>query len=330
MVTFLKLAFYIYLYGNLFQYIKHLNQDFNQGKNLKQVFLGESTQSLKKLFIATIISQIISFISGIVFQLSLYPIILIILSCWLLISCLFILENILGYQMNSKSYYTIQIFISICLLIAYTDNQYPFSLFNIMDDIRVITLLVIGTAVISGLFNKITGNHSKPSKIKKNKTKSKDKLRPERLKLYQEAGLSDQEIDHFRQQMQTSRDQIKSIEQELAKNAKTRAIEANYHLIDILKNYFKDIVNQPQRRLLAGNFLINLLPQLEDILKKYNEINRHVAKNKESYLILEKSAQVIDRLAQEITDDYLQFHAKTYQDLADDLALAEKTLNQRI
>lgn len=66
MITFFKLAFYIYLYGNLFQYIKHLNQDFNQGKNLKQVFLGESTQSLKKLFIATIISQFICFILSLI------------------------------------------------------------------------------------------------------------------------------------------------------------------------------------------------------------------------------------------------------------------------
>lgn len=148
------------------------------------------------------------------------------------------------------------------------------------------------------------------------------------LKHYQAQGLSKQEIEAFRSQMANTRDQIISIENNFQVTAKMRAIEIHHNLVKVAKNYFKDIVEEPQRRLAASDFLINYLPQLQDLLEKYNEVNSHVAKNKQTYLILEKSAQTIDKISQEIVDDYLKFHEETYQELEDGLKLADRILHQ--
>ncbi|MCR8969149.1 5-bromo-4-chloroindolyl phosphate hydrolysis family protein [Facklamia sp. 7083-14-GEN3] len=147
------------------------------------------------------------------------------------------------------------------------------------------------------------------------------------LEHYQAAGLNKHEIEAFRSQMADSRKQIINIEANFQATAKMRAIEIRHNIVKVSKNYFKDIVEEPNRRLDASNFLINYLPQLEDLLEKYNEINSHVAKNKQTYLILEKSALTIDQLSQEIVEDYLNFHSDTYQELEDGLKLADRMLH---
>ena len=58
-------------------------------------------------------------------------------------------------------------------------------------------------------------------------------------------------------------------------------------------------------------------------------MSEHIAKNKQTYLILEKSAQTIEELAERLTEDYISFHKATYQDLDDEINLANRTLNRQ-
>lgn len=145
---------------------------------------------------------------------------------------------------------------------------------------------------------------------------------------YYQAGLDDGEIEYFREQMATAQQQILTLEKNMQATVKLKAIDQEHNTLATAKHYFKDIVQEPKRIASAGDFLYKLLPTMVDLTSKYNEINQHVAKNKQTYLILNRSAEVINNLAQEITEDYLAFHEATFQAFDDDIKYAEHIMGQ--
>lgn len=146
---------------------------------------------------------------------------------------------------------------------------------------------------------------------------------------YYEQDLTDSEITYFREQMATAKEQILTIETELNQTAKLRAIEVRYNTVQVMQSFFKDIIEEPKRVNQASQFIYKFLPSLEDLAQKYNEINGHVAKNKQTYLILEKSAQTIENLCEQITDEYVLFHQSTYQEMQDEIKLANRNLSRK-
>lgn len=144
---------------------------------------------------------------------------------------------------------------------------------------------------------------------------------------YRDQGLDEQEIEFLREQLAPAKTHIETIEQAFQENAKLRAIELQYNTVKVCKQQFKDIVEEPKRLADASDFLYKYLPSLEDILQKYNEINGHITKNKQSYMIMERSREIIEQLCQKINEHYLQFHADTFTQMEDDLSLAERQLN---
>lgn len=193
-------------------------------------------------------------------------------------------------------------------------------------NVYLILAVLFGSAIVAAMALISSGkNTTLPFFISK-KGDQKKHLRPKLLHHYQQAGLTQEEIATFRQEMAEAQKHIYQIEDQIQKTAKMRAIEVHYNLLKVSKNYFKDIVAQPQRFLNASHFILTLLPQLDDLLTKYNEINAHVAKNKHTYLILEKSAQTIDQICQEIINDYLHFHEDKYHELEDGIKLADRSL----
>lgn len=151
----------------------------------------------------------------------------------------------------------------------------------------------------------------------------------DKIQHYYDEGLTEAEIEYFRSQMAIARDQINSVESGIAKTAKLRAIEVRYNTVEVAQNFFKDIVDDPTRFTQASQFLYKFLPSLEDLILKYNEINGHVAKNKQTYLILEKSAQTIEQICEQITDEYVLFHQDTYNEMQDEIKLANRNLSRK-
>lgn len=151
----------------------------------------------------------------------------------------------------------------------------------------------------------------------------------DKIQHYYDEGLTESEVEYFRSQMAIARQQIKSVEDGIAKTAKLRAIEVRYNTIEVAQNFFKDIVEDPTRFTQASQFLYKFLPSLEDLILKYNEINAHVAKNKQTYLILEKSAQTIEQICEQITDEYVLFHQDTYNEMQDEIKLANRNLSRK-
>lgn len=145
---------------------------------------------------------------------------------------------------------------------------------------------------------------------------------------YREKGLTDEEIDYFRNEMKEAKSRIQVIEQNMNQVAKLRMINQRYNTINIMKDFFKGIVKEPNRLVQAGVFLNKLLPSLEDLTSKYVEVSQHIAKNKQTYLILEKSVVVIDELCQSIEEQYLSFHQSLFDEFDDEIELASKNLSK--
>lgn len=227
-----------------------------------------------------------------------------------------------------KAFYYIGVFcvIATSLLVSTTQAIYP----GILETTVTIAIFVISSsilvailAVFARLFLSTRGKQF-PSHSNGMKFTNKDKIQH-----YYDEGLTETEIDYFRSQMAHARQQIESVETGFTKTAKLRAIEVRYNTIEVAQNFFKDIVEDPMRFTQASQFLYKFLPSLEDLILKYNEINGHVAKNKQTYLILEKSAQTIEQICEQITDEYVLFHQNTYNEMQDEIKLANRNLSRK-
>ncbi len=227
-----------------------------------------------------------------------------------------------------KAFYYIGVFcvIATSMLISTTQAIYP----SAFETAVGIAIFVIGSSIfvaILAVFARLflsTRHKQFSSHPNKMNFTNKDKIQH-----YYDEGLTESEIEYFRSQMAIAREQINSVETGFAKTAKLRAIEVRYNTIEVAQNFFKDIVEDPMRFTQASQFLYKFLPSLEDLILKYNEINGHVAKNKQTYLILEKSAQTIEQICEQITDEYVLFHQNTYNELQDEIKLANRNLSRK-
>jgi len=87
-------------------------------------------------------------------------------------------------------------------------------------------------------------------------------------------------------------------------------------------------VKEPNRLHEASQFLYTHLPNLVDLTNKYNEINDHEIKNKQTYEKLEESAQIIDQLSALIAQDYQKFVADDLDDIDVEISVAKQSLKR--
>ncbi len=181
--------------------------------------------------------------------------------------------------------------------------------------------------IVSGLGLYLTYLRKQKPAIQSNKIHLKP-VSDERKKLYQSKGLSNEDIDFFRETMNNTKEQILQLEENINSTGKLRAIANRYDTLNLVKILFKDIVNEPDRLHEVDQFLYVHLPSLTELTSKYVQINQHKAKSKQTFEVLEKSADTIDEMCQQISDDYLQFRSRDIKDLANEVELAKKRLNR--
>lgn len=87
-------------------------------------------------------------------------------------------------------------------------------------------------------------------------------------------------------------------------------------------------MKEPNRLHEASQFLYTHLPNLVDLTNKYNEINDHEIKNKQTYEKLEESAQIIDQLSALIAQDYQKFVADDLDDIDVEISVAKQSLKR--
>lgn len=153
-------------------------------------------------------------------------------------------------------------------------------------------------------------------------------LSKKREQSYINAGLTDSEIDMFRQTMNQTKKQIEHLQDTMNKSGKLRAVDLRHDTIKAAKALFKEIVDSPKRMPEANQFLYTHLPNLVDLTDKFIEINEHEVKNRETYDKIEESIQIIDQMAALITSDYQKFVADDLDDLDVEISIAKQSLKQ--
>ena len=145
---------------------------------------------------------------------------------------------------------------------------------------------------------------------------------------YLEAGMTQSEIEFFRDTMSQTKDQIQKLQNNINKNAKLKAIDLRHDTLRASKALFKELVKDPQKLHCANHFLYTHLPNMVDLTDKFIEINDHEIKSRETYEKIEESSQIIDQMASLIAQDYQQFVADDFEDMDIELSIAKQSLKR--
>ncbi|MTD41563.1 5-bromo-4-chloroindolyl phosphate hydrolysis protein [Erwinia sp. CPCC 100877] len=145
---------------------------------------------------------------------------------------------------------------------------------------------------------------------------------------YTQLGMSEQEINFFRDTMNTAKKQIVQLQKNMNMSTKLRAIDLRNDTLRVSKALFKELVKEPKKLHLANHFLYTHLPNLVDLTSKYLEINDHEIKNKQTYEKLEESSQVIDQVSKLIKKDYEEFVSDDLEDLDIEISVAKNSLKR--
>ncbi|HIY58048.1 MAG TPA: 5-bromo-4-chloroindolyl phosphate hydrolysis family protein [Candidatus Tetragenococcus pullicola] len=153
-------------------------------------------------------------------------------------------------------------------------------------------------------------------------------LSREREQNYRDRGLSEHEVEIFRETLNQTRLQIEHLQNNVKKNAKLKAIDLKYDTLRASKALFKEMVNEPLRMHEASQFLYTHLPNMVELTDKYLEINAHEIKSREAYDKMEESIQIIDQVAALISQDYQRFVSDDLDDMDVELSIAKKSLTR--
>lgn len=180
--------------------------------------------------------------------------------------------------------------------------------------------------VAFGVFLVVTGLKGSPKK--KTNKQGLPLLSKEKEKHYLQSGMSQSEIEYFRDTMGMAKEQIEQLQKNINKNAKLKAIDLRRDTLRAAKALFKELVKEPQKLHCANHFLYTHLPNMVDLTDKFIEINEHEIKSRETYEKIEESAQIIDQMASLIAQDYQQFVADDFEEMDVELSIAKQSLKR--
>ncbi|CZQ94843.1 5-bromo-4-chloroindolyl phosphate hydrolysis protein [Trichococcus palustris] len=188
----------------------------------------------------------------------------------------------------------------------------------------------IGLTVVMGaiLFYLQSARGFSFPKKSKSKPTAIAKVSPTKEAFYLSKGLTKDQIAYFRNTLFQAKSNIQDIEYNFDQVSKLKAISIRNDTMDILKDFFKNIVEQPQRLHEVDKFLYTHLPNLKELTEKYIDIDGHVSKTKGTYAALEESARTIDEMCQLIAEDYVTFMSNDIKDLDIEMELAKQVLKR--
>lgn len=143
---------------------------------------------------------------------------------------------------------------------------------------------------------------------------------------YQTTGMSDAEIKFFRETMNTTKQQIQQLQKNINSVSKLKAIDLRNDTLRTSKALFKELVKEPDKLHKANHFLYTHLPNLVELTDKYVEISNHEIKNKQTYVKLDESAQIIDQMSKLIIQDYQSLVADDLDELDVEISIAKNSL----
>ena len=154
------------------------------------------------------------------------------------------------------------------------------------------------------------------------------KVSADKEAFYHSKGMTKEQIAYFRSTMDQAKNTIQDIESNLQQRSKLKANAARNDTVDILKDFFKNIVNQPNRLHEVDKILYTNLPNLKELTDKYIAIDGHVSKTKETYTALDNCSKTIDDMCRLIAEDYVRFMSNDIADMDIELELAKQVLKR--
>ncbi|MCI3870965.1 5-bromo-4-chloroindolyl phosphate hydrolysis family protein [Lactococcus petauri] len=160
--------------------------------------------------------------------------------------------------------------------------------------IRTILILLVALWLISLMRNKSN---------KKNKT-AKKPPRKENIQRYQEAGLSESDIEIFRDTLADAKENIEKWEVNTKKNDELQVVESVTGGLEASKLLFKHIVQNPTQLTKQNDFLYKDLPNMVKLTEKYLEMQKQSVKSDEVSRDMDETLLLIKTLATNISKNY--------------------------
>jgi 5-bromo-4-chloroindolyl phosphate hydrolysis protein len=162
---------------------------------------------------------------------------------------------------------------------------------------------------------------------KEAKRVQKPQITQDKIEHYRNSGLTDNEIQFFRDTMAELKTQIVAWERNVNKSPKLKAIDLRTDALKGAKALFKELVKEPKRLTQASDFVHKHVPTMLELTNKFIEIEQHDLKDSDTYAVLQKSTEGIEIMGKAISRDYLDFVKNDLEDMDYTIQLAKKNLN---
>lgn len=129
------------------------------------------------------------------------------------------------------------------------------------------------------------------------------------------SNLSKSDKEMFYRKLQQMDSQISEIEKLMSQNSALTKIQDSNNLIALLKDYYVELTNQPERLHIAHDLLNVYLPTLERLAQKYIKINSHLSLTRESRQAKVQCLEIIAECCKKIELSYQRFVAIDVKDL---------------
>lgn len=124
------------------------------------------------------------------------------------------------------------------------------------------------------------------------------------IERYHEAGLSDNDIKIFRENLAEAKKNIETWETQLKKNDDLQVVESVTGGLEASKHTFKYIVQNPQELTKQNEFLYKDLPNMVKLTEKYIEMKKQAVKTEEIQRDLDETLLLIKTLSGNISKNY--------------------------
>ncbi|WDF81661.1 5-bromo-4-chloroindolyl phosphate hydrolysis family protein [Lacticaseibacillus pabuli] len=197
---------------------------------------------------------------------------------------------------------------------------------NIGDGTAGVTIIGLAVPLIAGVFALL--NYLWQMRPATEEVPDINKPMSKRLeKHYQESGLSESDVNVFRETMASASKSIHQLENNVQGAPELQDILAESDTMNVIHGYFRAIVDQPQRMNEASPFLYEQLPNLADLTRRYAIIQRHQVKTEDTYLVLSQAKDTLEKLCKKIQNEYTDFVKRDLEDLDTTVELTKRQLD---
>ena len=114
--------------------------------------------------------------------------------------------------------------------------------------------------------------------------------------------------------MAVVKDQINEIEDNIQGYTKLRIIANRYNTSITMKDYFRELVANPEKLPDADLFVHTCVPSLKEMTTAYRKMSEQPVKGSETYHTLQELAEKIELTCEKLEEDYLHFQEDRIQD----------------